>query len=66
MIKNSSNDYTLYFVSVDGGDFIGNLNGEPLVEHTLSPPIVARYIRLFPTETGGVYASMRWELYGCL
>ena len=53
------------FLAGDGATFLGNMNGEELIEYYFSTTWVARYIRLFPTESRGVIASMRWELYGC-
>ena len=44
--------------------FVGNYDGESIVTRTLTPPIVARYVRVHPR---GWYRhiSMRLELHGC-
>lgn len=44
--------------------FDGNSNAYEIKENTIDPPIIARYLRLYPTE---VYnrPTLRMELLGC-
>ena len=44
--------------------FNGNSNPDSIVRHLLSPPVVARYIRINPTEWNSRIA-MRVEFLGC-
>ncbi|XP_022805740.1 lactadherin-like isoform X1 [Stylophora pistillata] len=44
--------------------FYGNKNSDTVVHNSLSPPIIARYIRLIPVEWHN-HISMRAEIYGC-
>ena len=45
-------------------EFSGNSDGNTVVVNDVSPPIVARYVRLYP-QTYHVRIALRWEVYGC-
>ena len=42
----------------------GNKDQNTVVGHILNPPIVARYIRIYPKEYQS-YMALRFELFGC-
>ena len=45
--------------------FDGNIDRSLVVTQVLSPPIVARYIKIHVIEYKNRYAGMRLELRGC-
>ena len=45
--------------------FDGNIDRSLVVTQVLSPPIVARYIKIHVIRHKGYYAAMRLELHGC-
>ena len=45
--------------------FKGNFDRKSVVTQVLSPPIVARYIKIGVIEYKGDHAGMRLELHGC-
>ena len=45
-------------------NFSGNADKDTVVKQELDPPIVARFLRIYPLEYHN-YPALRLELYGC-
>jgi len=58
------NNGTSYLPYLGGNVFPGNSDRNSVVNHTLSPVITTRYIRLF-VKSFFVWPSLRMEYYGC-
>ena len=43
---------------------MGNSDRNTIVKHTFAPPIIARFLRIYPL-TYNIYVCLRVELYGC-
>jgi len=59
--SNNGNSFTSY---QSGRVFSGNSDRHTVVKHTLNPPIIAQYIRLYVT-TYHSWPSLRMEYYDC-
>ena len=46
--------------------FQGNTDAFSVVQHSLDPAIMAKYIRVHPGYDTGTNVCMRLELYGCV
>lgn len=65
VVSYSNNALGIGFTLYQGGKvFSGNSDQTSVVKHTLSPPIIARYIRLTVRSYSG-WPSLRMEYYGC-
>ena len=45
-------------------NFTGNTDGDTVVQHKLSTPYFARYVRYYPVQWVN-HISLRWEVYTC-
>ena len=57
-------EFELNSAFLDAQAFYGNADRNTVVKQELEPPIVARFLRIYPVKYNG-RPALRLELYGC-